>query len=53
MLQALNEIKTGKEPGPSEVLLELIADSGGVGIQVIDEICQKSEMNLECQLNGL
>ena len=41
MLQALNEMKTGKAPGPSEVSLELIASSGGVGIQVMAEICQK------------
>ena len=40
MLQLLNEMKTGKDPGPSEVSLELIASSGGVGIQVIAEICQ-------------
>ena len=32
VLQALNEMKTGKAPGPSEVTLELIAASGGVGI---------------------
>ena len=36
VLQALNEMKTGKAPGPSEVSLELIAASGGVGIQVKD-----------------
>ena len=29
VLQALNEIKTGKAPGPSEVSLELIAASVG------------------------
>ena len=40
VLQALNEMKTGKVLGPSEVSLELIAASGGVGIQVIAEICQ-------------
>ena len=34
-------MKTGKAPGPSEVSLELIAASGGVGIQVMAEICQK------------
>ena len=28
VLQALNEMKTGKSPGPSEVSLELIATSG-------------------------
>ena len=30
MLQALNEMKTGKANGLSEVSLELIAASGGV-----------------------
>ena len=30
---------TGKAPGPSEVSLELIAASRGVGIQVMAEIC--------------
>ena len=32
VLQALNEMKTGKAPSTSEVSLELIAASGGVGI---------------------
>ena len=41
VLQALNEVKTGKAPGPIEVSLELIDASGGVGIQVMAEICQK------------
>ena len=41
VLQALNETKTGKVPEPSEVLLELIVASGGVGIQVMAEICHK------------
>ena len=40
VLQALNEMKTGKFPGPSEVSLELIAASSIVGIQVMGEICQ-------------
>ena len=40
-LQASNEMKTEKAPGPSEVSLELIAATGGVGIQVMTEICQK------------
>ena len=39
VLQALNEMKTRKAPGPSEVSLELIAASGLVGIQVMAEIC--------------
>ena len=39
--QASNEMKIAKAPGPSEVSLELIAASGGVGIQVMAEICQK------------
>ena len=34
-------MKTGKDPEPSIVSLELIAASGGVGIQVMTEICQK------------
>ena len=41
VIQALNEMKTGKDLGPSEVSLELIAASGGVVIQVMVEICQK------------
>ena len=40
MLQALNEMKTGRAPGSSEVSLDLIAASGGVGIQVMAEIYQ-------------
>ena len=38
-LQAINEMKTEKDPGPSEVSLGLIAASGGVRIQVMAEIC--------------
>ena len=34
-------MKTGKVPGSSEVSLELIAAIGGVGIQVMAEICQR------------
>ena len=41
MLQALNEMKTGLATGPSYVSLELIAASGGVGIQVMAEICKR------------
>ena len=41
MLQALNEMKTGKAPEPSQISLELIAASAGVGIQEMAEICQK------------
>ena len=41
VLQALNEVKTGSAPGLLEILLEFIAASGGVGIQVMDEICQR------------
>ena len=40
MLQALNKMKTGKAPGPSEVPLELIDASGGIEIQAVAEICQ-------------
>ena len=39
MLLALNEIKIGKAPGAAEVSPELIAVGGGVGIQVMAEIC--------------
>ena len=41
MVQALNEIKTGKALGPSNVSLELIATSGA-GIQVMVEIYQST-----------
>ena len=41
ILQALNEMKTVKAPGPLEVSLKLIAASGEVGIHVMTEICQK------------
>ena len=41
VLQALNEMKTRRSPGSSEVSLELIAVSGEVGIQVMAEICQR------------
>ena len=53
VLQALSENR--KAPGPTEVSLELIAASvgGGVGIQVMAEICQEILKDLECQLNGL
>ena len=34
-------MKTRKALGPSEVSLELIAASGGEGIQVMAEICKK------------
>ena len=40
MLQALSEMETGLAPGPSEVLLGLIAASGGVVIHVMAKICQ-------------
>ena len=48
-------MKTGKAPGSSEVSLDLIATSGGVGIQVINEMCKSpiwiwnaSSMGSEC-----
>ena len=41
MVQELNEMKTAKVAGPSEVSQELIAASGRVGIQAMAEICQK------------
>ena len=45
VLQALNEIKIGKVPGPSELSLELIAASWGVGIQVKAEKFQSPRWN--------
>ena len=39
VLQALNEMKTGKAPGLSEVSLVLTAANKGTGIQVMAEIC--------------
>ena len=33
-------MKTGKVPGPSEVPLEFIAASGGIGIQAVANMCQ-------------
>ena len=47
-------MKTGKDTGTSNVSLELIAASGGVGIEVKVEICQKvldgSKMPVEWDL---
>ena len=40
VLQALNERKTGKAPGPSEMSLELFAAIGGLGIDVVANVCQ-------------
>ena len=40
VLQALNEMKAGKDPGPSDVSLKSIAASVVVGIQVMAVICQ-------------
>ena len=45
-------MKKGKASGPSEVTLELVATSEGVGILVMAEIFQ-SLKDLECYLNGL
>ena len=41
VLQALNEMKTGKAHGPSKISLELNFASAGIGIQVMVEICQR------------
>ena len=41
VLQALNGMKTGKVPGPSDMSLEFIDASREVGIQATAEICQK------------
>ena len=42
-MQALNEKKTGKAPGPLDVLSELIAASGYVGIQEMADIKKLKE----------
>ena len=52
MLQVLNELKTGRTPGHSEVSLELIAVSGAVGIQVMVEICQRPRVNWNASRMG-
>ena len=41
VLQASSKMKTGKAHGPSEASMELITASGGVGIQVMAEICHR------------
>ena len=41
MFHALNEMKTGKSSGPSEISLELMAASWRVMIQVMAEIYQR------------
>ena len=53
VLQALNEMKTGIDLGHSEITLELIAASRGVGIKVLTEICHRVLDGFACQLNGL
>ena len=40
VLQALIVMKTGNAPGSSEALLEMIAVSGGIGIQVMAEMSE-------------
>ena len=41
VLQALNEMKTGEAPGPSDVSLEMITASMQAVIKVMPEICQR------------
>ena len=41
LVQILNELKTEKTHGSSNVLMELIAANGEVGIQVMAVICQR------------
>ena len=44
VFQALNKMNIQqRKPGPSEVSLEFIAATGGVGIQVMAGICQKAQ----------
>ena len=53
VLQTLSEMRTGKAPGPSDVSLELIAASRGVGIQVMANICWRVLEGFGMMLNGL
>ena len=46
MVQVLNEINTGKGPGPSEVSLELIAASKEAEIYVMDELLYVDDLVL-------
>ena len=46
LLQALNEMKKGKAPEPSEVSLVLMTVSWGVGIKVMAEICKRVQDGL-------
>ena len=39
MLQALDDMKTGKAPELSDTSFQLISASGGFGIQVTADIC--------------
>ena len=40
VVKALGKMKAGKAAGPSEVSVEMIAASGGIGIDVMMELCQ-------------
>ena len=42
VLQALNELKTAKDPGPSDVSMKLIAASGEIGIEVMAEMSEST-----------
>ena len=46
-------MKTRKAPKHTDALLELIAASVRVGIQVMNELCQRVLDGWECQLNGI
>ena len=40
VVKALGKMKAGKAAGPSEVSVEMIAESGEIGIDVMVELCQ-------------
>ena len=48
----LNEMKTGRNPGPSDVSLELIAASGKVTIKLMFEMPESSRLIVNVSLMG-
>ena len=40
VIKAMNKMKLGKEAGPSEVNMDMIAASGKFGVGVLKKLCQ-------------
>ena len=53
VLQALNEMQTGKALARSDVPLEQVVASGVIGIQMMAELCQSPCSIWNASLNGL